>query len=64
MPALQQDFPQLIDELRAIVGRAGWTTDPVDLEPQLRDWVGYAEGSTPIMVMPKNDILKCREWSQ
>lgn len=50
-----RDVPAaLIDELRAIVGRAGWTTDPVDLEPQLRDWVGYAEGSTPIMVMPKN----------
>lgn len=44
----------LIDELRGIVGDACWTSDPADLEPQLRDWVGYAEGNTPIMVMPKN----------
>ncbi len=43
----------LLDELRAIVGDKGWTSDPVTLEPQLRDWVGYAEGSTPIMVMPE-----------
>jgi D-lactate dehydrogenase (cytochrome) len=44
----------LIDELRLIVGEKGWTDDPTTLEPQLRDWVGYAQGSTPIMVMPKN----------
>jgi len=44
----------LIDELRAIVGHGGWTSDPADLEPHLRDWVGYAEGATPIMVMPRD----------
>ena len=52
------DAPQvpqaLIDELQAILGEKGWTTDPVVLEPQLRDWVGYTEGTTPIMVMPKD----------
>jgi len=45
---------ELISELRTIVGDRGWTSDPADLEPQLRDWVGYARGATPIMVMPKN----------
>ena len=44
----------LIDELRAIVGDNGWTSNLTDLEPQLRDWVGYAKGTTPIMIMPKN----------
>jgi FAD/FMN-containing dehydrogenase len=44
----------LVNELRAIVSDKGWISDPVDLEPQLRDWVGYAQGATPIMVMPKN----------
>lgn len=43
----------LIDELRSIVGDKGWSDDPATLEPQLRDWVGYAEGKTPIMVMPE-----------
>jgi hypothetical protein len=51
----QPEVPSaLIDELRTIVGDQGWISDPADLEPQLRDWVGYAEGMTPIMVMPKN----------
>ena len=44
--------PALINELRVIVGDRGWTSDPADLGPQLRDWVGYAEGTTPIMVVP------------
>lgn len=48
-------LPQtLADELRSLLGENGWTDDPLRLEPQLQDWVGYANGSTPIMVMPKN----------
>jgi D-lactate dehydrogenase (cytochrome) len=43
---------QLIDELDRIVGPKGLTRDAVALGPQLRDWVGYAEGATPVMVMP------------
>ena len=45
---------KLIDELRSLLGDKGWTDDPMTLEPQLRDWVGYATGATPIMVMPKD----------
>ena len=45
---------KLIEELRAILGEEGWTDDPQTLEPQLRDWVGYATGTTPIMAMPKS----------
>jgi FAD/FMN-containing dehydrogenase len=53
--ALWPEVPAaLIDELRTIVGERGWTSDPTDLEPHLRDWVGYAEGTTPIMLMPKD----------
>jgi len=43
---------KLADELHAILGEKGWTDDPVRIEPQLRDWVGYSRGATPIMVMP------------
>lgn len=46
----------LIEELRIILGDRGWTDDPLTLEPQLRDWVGYARGATPIMVMPRNTM--------
>jgi FAD/FMN-containing dehydrogenase len=44
----------LLEQLRTVVGDKGWTSDPAMLEPQLRDWVGYAQGMTPIMVMPKD----------
>jgi FAD/FMN-containing dehydrogenase len=45
--------PDLVDALKAIVGEKGWTDDELTLEPHLKDWVGYASGATPLMVMPK-----------
>jgi FAD/FMN-containing dehydrogenase len=45
--------PELVDALKAIVGEKGWTDDKLTLEPHLKDWVGYASGATPLMVMPK-----------
>jgi len=48
-----RDLPDAVrEELKAIVGEKGWEDDPMTLEPQLRDWVGYTEGHTPLMVMP------------
>lgn len=53
--ATRSELPtKLGEELRSILGEKGWTDDPLTLEPQLRDWVGYAQGATPIMVMPNN----------
>ena len=46
--------PALVEALKAIVGEKGWSDDAMTLEPHLKDWVGYAQGSTPLMVMPKN----------
>lgn len=42
----------MLERLKAIVGPAGWTTDPVVLAPHLREWRGTWHGSTPIMVAP------------
>src|SRR5215207_9735159 len=44
---------KLVEELKAIVDDKGWTDDKMTLEPHLKDWVGYASGATPLMVMPK-----------
>jgi D-lactate dehydrogenase (cytochrome) len=44
---------KLVAELKAIVGDKGFSDDPMTLEPHLKDWVGYAQGSTPLLVMPK-----------
>lgn len=43
----------LIDRLKAIVGPAGWKTDPAELQPYLSEWRGLVFGNTPILVAPK-----------
>jgi FAD/FMN-containing dehydrogenase len=42
----------LIEQLRAIVGPQGCTTDPDELEPHLVEWRGVYEGRTRVMVSP------------
>jgi len=42
----------LLDQLRAIVGSRGCTSDPQDLEPHLREWRGAVRGKTPMLVAP------------
>lgn len=43
----------LLDELKAIVGDNGWTSDAAALEPHLTELRGKLRGATPIMVSPK-----------
>jgi len=43
---------QLIDDLKAIVGPSGWTTDPADIEPRVTEWRRVVHGATPIVVSP------------
>lgn len=42
----------LLETLKSIVGPKGWTCDPTDMEPYLRDWRGSYRGRTPIVVRP------------
>ena len=44
----------LLEQLKAIVGRGGWTTDPDDLEPHLTDWRRVVVGDAAIMIAPAN----------
>ena len=44
----------LIEQLRAILGPGGWTTDAAELEPHLADWRGVVFGRTPILAAPKS----------
>jgi len=44
---------KLLEQLKAIVGPKGWTSDADVLEPHLNEWRGIYTGSTPIMLMPK-----------
>jgi FAD/FMN-containing dehydrogenase len=43
---------KLHEELKNIVGPAGWTEDPDVLQPHLVEWRGAYEGRTRIMVSP------------
>lgn len=44
----------LIDQLKAIVGPAGWKTEPADLRPHLTEWRRVVTGKTPILVAPNS----------
>jgi FAD/FMN-containing dehydrogenase len=44
----------VLDRLRKAVGPKGWTSDPTDLEPHLKEWRGLYTGKTPILVSPAN----------
>jgi len=44
----------LLDDLKAIVGKNGWTSDPGALEPHLTEQRGRFRGATPIMVSPNS----------
>ena len=42
----------LLERLKAVVGSAGWSTDPERLEPHLTEWRDSYRGRTPILLMP------------
>ncbi|HUF80358.1 MAG TPA: FAD-binding oxidoreductase [Burkholderiales bacterium] len=42
----------VLARLRAVVGPAGWVTDPHELEPYVVDWRGLYRGATPAVVRP------------
>ena len=42
----------LVDQLKGIVGPAGWTSDAADLEPHLTEWRDVWRGDTLLMVSP------------
>ena len=44
--------PELLDELKKVVGANGWTSDPGALEAHLTEWRGAVRGETAIMVSP------------
>jgi len=44
----------LIEQLKAIVGPKGWTTDEHDLEPLVTEWRGVHRGRTQIALYPSS----------
>jgi FAD/FMN-containing dehydrogenase len=44
--------PSTLERLKAIVGQSGWTDDPDELAPQLREWRDRYRGKTPLLLRP------------
>jgi len=42
----------VFEQLKAIAGPQGWTTDPDVLEPHLTEWRNVVRGQTPVMLSP------------
>lgn len=43
---------EIIEKLKAVVGKGGWLEDPADLESFVTEWRGLYRGATPLVVMP------------
>lgn len=46
--------PEVLRQLKAAVGDAGWQEAAAALEPHLREWRGLFSGTTPLLLAPAN----------
>jgi FAD/FMN-containing dehydrogenase len=44
--------PDVLDRLKAAVGPSGFTDDPTDMAPHLREWRNRYPGNTPLVLRP------------
>ncbi|MGZ3297852.1 MAG: FAD-binding oxidoreductase, partial [Asticcacaulis sp.] len=49
----QMVAPEIINQIKAVVGDAGWSEDPSRLDPKLTEWRGKWKGHSPLLVLPK-----------
>ncbi|MDI7774621.1 FAD-binding oxidoreductase [Asticcacaulis sp. EMRT-3] len=58
MPAPQSEIPavapEVLAQIKAVVGEAGYSQDAGRLDPKLTEWRGKWKGHTPLLVMPKS----------
>lgn len=52
MTAHAQLTADLIDQLKAALGPKGWSDDPDEIAPHVKDWRGRYQGETPILLKP------------
>jgi len=46
--------PEVIAQIKAVVGDAGYSEDPMRVDPKLTEWRGKWKGHTPLLVLPKS----------
>ncbi|ESQ78844.1 FAD-binding oxidoreductase [Asticcacaulis sp. YBE204] len=45
--------PEIVAQIKAIVGEAGWSDDDIRVTAKLTEWRGKWKGHTPLLVLPK-----------
>jgi len=45
---------EVLTRIKAVVGEAGYSEDPMRLDPKLTEWRAKWKGHTPLLVMPKS----------
>ncbi|GAA0655072.1 FAD-binding oxidoreductase [Brevundimonas lenta] len=51
---MTQPSAAALDALKAAVGPGGWTGDPSEIAPWLKEWRGRWNGDTPLMLTPRS----------
>jgi FAD/FMN-containing dehydrogenase len=46
--------PEVLAQIKAVVGEAGYSEDPMRVDPKLTEWRGKWKGHTPLLVLPKS----------
>lgn len=46
--------PEALNALKAALGPGGWTEDPADIAPWLKEWRNRWSGHTPLMLTPRS----------
>lgn len=44
--------PAALEDLKAALGPSGWTEDPFEIAPSLKEWRNKWQGNTPLMLTP------------
>jgi FAD/FMN-containing dehydrogenase len=52
--AMTSPSPEALAALKSAVGPGGWTEDPADIAPWLKEWRNRWSGHTPLMLTPRS----------
>ncbi len=52
--AAMADFAEALSELKSALGPGGWTEDPQEIAPWLKEWRDRWHGHTPLMLTPRS----------
>ena len=51
---MAEPSPEALADLKCVAGDGGWTDDPAEIAPWLKEWRNRWSGHTPLMLMPRS----------